>query len=354
MTNTRSQNGKAVAESVLDSMNEFVVVADEQLNIIYVNEVVCKAAGCEKGAFLSHSVTEVFYLPARTVNYLSVIDSCNVLPVTRFRSRFLANTTLSGIEVSVNLNRIKLQEDCGNAWCFTAHPFSAGADENKEVSDLDLQMVVENISDGLILDNEEGRIVYANNKFLEMFGLEKSDIDHIVIEDYVAPEFCHIIRERHEKRISGVDVETSFEFAGVRRDGVRRWMYAKVSPICTNGRVTGTQTTIRDITDQRLADENLLKAEREMQDYKYALDQSTIVAITNQQGIIQYVNDVFCKISGYSREELLGQDHRIVNSGYHPPAFIRNLWVTIANGGIWKGELRNRAKNGSFYWVDTT
>ncbi len=101
--------------------------------------------------------------------------------------------------------------------------------------------------------------------------------------------------------------------------------------------------------------ERLLKDSlKEVSDYKDALDETTIIALTDQKGIIRKANSNFCKISKYSEDELIGQDHQILNSGYHPKEFIRDLWVTIAKGKIWKGEIKNKAKDGTFYWVDTT
>jgi PAS domain S-box-containing protein len=161
-------------------------------------------------------------------------------------------------------------------------------------------------------------------------------------------------RENIQRALRGEqDFDTSFRV--VWPNGSVRWIKASAQVTRdadgTPLRMIGTNF---DITELRAAQTKSTAALDELASQKSALDAHSIVAITDVQGRIQYVNDKFCAISKYSRDELLGQDHRIVNSGYHSKEFFRDLWQTIARGKMWKGEVKNRAKDGSEYWVDTT
>ncbi|MFJ7975486.1 ATP-binding protein [Peribacillus sp. NPDC096379] len=108
------------------------------------------------------------------------------------------------------------------------------------------------------------------------------------------------------------------------------------------------------ITSSSFITKRLQNSDKYLQDYRYALDQASIVAVTDSKGKIIYVNEKFTEISQYREEELLGKTHSIINSGYHSKEFFQDLWDTILKGKTWNGEICNQAKDGSLYWVSTT
>jgi len=145
------------------------------------------------------------------------------------------------------------------------------------------------------------------------------------------------------------------EYRLLTKQGDYCWIQARGQAIWNEAqqpvRMAGT---ITDISERKQVDGQLKASVKELADVKFALDQSSIVARTDAKGRILEVNDRFCKIAGYSRDELIGKTHRLVNSGHHPPSFFQAMWQIITSGQVWQGEIKNRAKDGSFYWVYTT
>ena len=208
--------------------------------------------------------------------------------------------------------------------------------------------------DAIITKRIDGVILSWNRAAEEIFGYAPGEI--------IGQHFSLIFPLRsidHEtlviEKVKNGERVPNYEIDCTMKNGTTLALSISASPLknALNDTV-GIVQIMRPFTQYVHIRESLQQSMKEIADYKYALDESSIVAITDTKGTIKYVNDNFCKISKFSKEELIGQDHRIINSGTHDAAFIKDLWVTIANGKIWKGEIRNRAKDGSFYWVDTT
>lgn len=214
--------------------------------------------------------------------------------------------------------------------------------------------IIDGSDDAIISKDLSGVIQSWNGAAERIFGFTSAEaigrhIGIIIPEDRLAEEAGIIERIRKGERVD------KYETVRRRSDGALVEIAVTVSPVRDpQGRVIGASKIARDISVQKRFDREMVATLTELKDIKAAIDVHSIVAMTDAAGRIRYVNDKFCAISKYSREELLGQDHRIINSGYHPKDFFRQLWATIGAGSVWHGEIRNRAKDGSLYWVDTT
>ncbi len=203
----------------------------------------------------------------------------------------------------------------------------------------------------------DGRIVVANPALCELLDWTQDElVGRDWFETAIAPEAREAIREVHARIIRGEIEATRLYDNEVRDRGGKPRLVAWRNEVMTDeqGAIIGTLSIGAQLGDEGVRVRSLRQAVRRMDDLRYALDQAAIVARTDRAGKIHYVNDRFCEISGYSRDELIGQDHRIINSGHHPRSFMRDLLRTIGRGDVWRGEICNRAKDGRLYWVDST
>ncbi|MEY4940166.1 MAG: Adaptive-response sensory-kinase SasA, partial [Verrucomicrobiota bacterium] len=199
-----------------------------------------------------------------------------------------------------------------------------------------------------------GKITHVNDKFC---AISKYTREELIGQDH------RIINSRHHPKEFFRELWTTIghgkvwrgEIKNRAKDGSCYWVDTTICPsLDENGKPSQYVAIRTDITQRKSGDLELLAAVKELRDVKAALDEHSIVAITDPTGKITYVNDKFCAISKYDRGELIGQDHRIINSRHHSKDFFRDLWTTIGRGKVWHGEIRNRAKDGGHYWVDTT
>ncbi|WP_077247834.1 PAS domain-containing sensor histidine kinase [Bacillus sp. FJAT-27225] len=198
--------------------------------------------------------------------------------------------------------------------------------------------------DGVVLSDFSGRISFVNGKACEIFGLTSTG--------YIG-QGLHIHSLLPEIDIEGCPQGLVISTYGLNAEGETFPLFFSMNSFALDGE-TYSLFVFQDIKNRARLDKELSQPLNELVDYKFALDQSAIVAITDRRGTIKYVNDKFCEISKYRAEELIGEDHRIINSGFHPREFFTNLWRAISKGEVWQGEIKNRAKDGSLYWVDTT
>jgi PAS domain S-box-containing protein len=184
----------------------------------------------------------------------------------------------------------------------------------------------------------------------KLYGLNKAEFPdaRLALRHAIHPDdFAKLLQEK-EMRIGHGDSRFDVEFRVIHQPKKIRHIYSKTfverNTLGTPIRISGIEYDVTEKKSQELFYRQAISA----------LDASALVATTDRAGTITGANDLFCEISGYSREELIGENHRIVNSGFHEKSVFKQMWSTISSGDVWIGELRNKRKDGTYYWVHTT
>jgi sigma-B regulation protein RsbU (phosphoserine phosphatase) len=222
------------------------------------------------------------------------------------------------------------------------------------------EAALRNLVEGVIVADATGRFVLFNDTAETVLGMASHDV---AVSEWSSTYGCFYpdgvtpfpSEQLPLARAIRGDVSTAEVF--IRNPNVPQGVWIDISgtPVRDeDGALNGGIVVFRDVTAARQAQDRLRASLKQLEDLRYAVDQATLVAITDRAGAIIDVNDKFCEVTGYSREELLGQNHRILNSGFHPASFFHELWCTVSSGSIWRKRICNRAKDGRQFWVDTT
>jgi PAS domain S-box-containing protein len=182
-----------------------------------------------------------------------------------------------------------------------------GPTRRLKLTDQRYQQVIDNIQDAVIIDDVDGRVVYANKVFLKLFGLDAKDLENLVLEDYIAPEWRQRLRDRHDRRVRGEEVPSHFRYVGLKKSGERMWLEVSVLKVVEDGKVVGTQSAIRDISSQKKMEEALHSAHETMEELVKGLPLA--VCGMDAGSIVTMWNPAAEAMFGWKVEEIVGKPY---------------------------------------------
>jgi PAS domain S-box-containing protein len=218
-----------------------------------------------------------------------------------------------------------------------------------------LALVVRKTSNAVVITDVERRITWVNPGFERISGFSAAEVIGHSPGQLLQCEATAATTVAEMRTALNAGREFSCELINRHKNGQDYLIEIEIQPLHDEaGTLNGFMSIESDITVRRAAQQQLESVLRDNAALLSTLNQHTIVSMANRAGTITEVNDAFCRISGYSREELLGQNHRIINSDVHPTEFWVAMWRAISHGKPWHAVVCNRNKNGTLYWVDTT
>lgn len=361
----KKQNEKQLARlaTAVSKSTNGVVITDAEGRVEWVNDTFVQITGYPLEAVVGKTPGEV--LQGEKTDPLTISYMSQKIRAGESFETELINYHKSGAEYWVRIKADPILDADGKLTGFMAIENDITERKLAEQELLDSREKIRHLLDALPVAaytcDTAGLITYFNQAAANFWGREPQ-------LNNPDDRFCGSFRLfatdgtpiPHEKCWMALALDTAKTLHGGEivvesENGTRKTALAHVSPLFNfEGELTGAVNVLVDISDRMALEKSLRETTVRLELCLKVLDQHAIVAETDLNGTIRHVNEMFCKVSGYSEEETIGQTHRIVNSGTHSCEFWKNVFQTIAAEGMWQGEICNRRKNGELYWVDTT
>jgi len=342
-----------VGSAYLQSTHTGILIVDAELNILLANDTFCRWMQKDHKRLINRNLHKLWNNATREWRHLFTLIK-HAFQVQKDFSDVLfwqqPNASEKVMEVKASLIKDRFQQPN-----LIVNFEDITEQFQKNITHDRLSFVVKHINDFIIITDEFGKIEWVNDSFSKVTGYQLSEIKGQAMLQVLQGKSTNLASVQKITQSMEDNILHEEELLSTRKDGIDFWNRLSVRVMYDTTAHKKKYLSIHtDITEYKAHERYLSQLINELQHQQFAIDQAALITITDREGYITHANEAFCRVSKFEEPELIGQKLSIINSGYHPRSFFQEMWRTVRKGKLWRGEIRNKAKDGSCYWVDVT
>ena len=342
-----------VGQACLQSSETGIVMIDSSLNVLLVNDTYCNWFRKEQANLLHRNLQQLWHNATREWWHLLTLLKHAFQKQKGFHDVFFwqqPDGPEKIMEVKASLVKDRFQQSN------IILSFEDITEQfQKNLTHDRLSFVMKHINDFIIVTDEFGNIEWVNDSFTKVTGYRLDEVKKLPIIDFLQGKKTNELAIQKIEKSMRENVMLEEELLSTRKDGIEFWNRLSVRVMYDATAHKKKYLSIHtDITEYKAHEKYLSQLINELQHQQFAIDQAALITITDRDGYITHANEAFCRVSKYEESELLGQKLSVINSGYHPRSFFQEMWGTVRKGQLWRGEIHNKAKDNTYYWVDVT
>ncbi|HAS45165.1 MAG TPA: hypothetical protein DCS93_32075 [Microscillaceae bacterium] len=342
-----------VGSAYLQSAHTGILIVDAELNILLANDTFCRWMQKDRSLLINKNLHKLWSNATREWRHLFTLIKYAFQVQKDFSDVLFwrqPDESEKVMEVKASMMKDRFQQPN------LILSFEDITEQfQKNITHDRLSFVVKHINDFVVITDEFGKIEWVNDSFSRVTGYQLAEIKGQAMVQVLQGKGTNLASVQKITQSMKDNVLLEEELLSTRKDGIDFWNRLSVRVMYDTTAHKKKYLSIHtDITEYKAHEKYLSQLINELQHQQFAIDQAALITITDREGYITHANEAFCRVSKFEEPELIGQKLSIINSGYHPRSFFQEMWRTVRKGKLWRGEIHNKAKDGSYYWVDVT